>query len=174
MSAAEDPLRTRCVTELSSDHTVSLYQNGAGPFHQNPVQQFHCRDVQPVVQTIHKIQQRSHIHQSQSCHSHQHCKGLCPSTTPRRQSSTENTGLLCRAREFADHHGANGPPQERDLSRGTCRHLPQLSQNELGISCQNSCGELHPPSKLDKKRSWYPDTITLLRILRIFLRDCRH
>jgi hypothetical protein len=33
---------------------------------------------------------------------------------------------------------------------------------------------LHPPSKLDKKRSWYPDTITLLRILRIFLRDCRH
>ena len=59
--------------------------------------------------------------------------------------------FLRRTREFADHRGTNGPPQEGDL-----RYLHQLPQNQLGISCQNFGGKLRPTSELDKKRSRHP------------------
>ena len=124
--------------------------------------------------TLHHGGQWNRIHQSQRLHSDQHRQGLCPSPVARSQFSKENTRFLRRTRMFADHRGTNGPPQEGHLQRRTVRYLHQLPQNQLGISCHNSGGKLRPASKLGKKRSWHPNPIPLLRVLRILLWDCRH
>ena len=70
-----------------------LYSHGARPPHQALIQQFRWRDVQPVGQTLSYNQQRAHLHQSKSGHSHEHRSGIRTGTTPWWQSCTENTGL---------------------------------------------------------------------------------
>ena len=100
--------------------------------------------------------------------------GLCTIQTTWHRSGKENTGLLCRTREPADHHGANGLPKKTDLSWRTRGHLPDLPQNELGNSCQDPCWRLHSPGNLDKKRGRLSDSIPMLRILRHVLWDSWH
>ena len=139
-----------------------------------PLQQLCGWDVHPVGPAISYYQQRPYIHQSELSYRHQHCQGLRSIQITWHRAGKENTGLLCGTGEPADHHGANGIAQKTDLSWWTRRYLPDLSQNELGISRQDPCWRLHSPGNLDKKRSWLSDSIPLLRILRHVLRDRWH
>ena len=99
-------------------------------------------------------------------HRQEYCQGLCTIQLTGHRAREANTSLLHRAREPADHHGSHRIEKETNLPWRTHGHLPDLPQNELGISCQNSRGRLHSPGNLDKKRSRHADSIPMLRVLR--------
>ena len=138
VKAANDPQRVRCLTELDPDYTVPLRTTLNQPnkrLFNNFVDEMFNQLAQPHRTTNNEL---IFIKASQAT--------VMNIARAFAQSRLLDIDLAKRTRAFyvepekpADHHGANGAAQETDLSWRTRGHLPDLSQNELGISCQDPC-----------------------------------
>ena len=155
MSAAEDPARTRCITELSSDHTVSIrmeLDQATKLMFNNFIDEMFNQLAKPYTTSNNEVIyiKASRATVTNIARAFAQARLLDVNLARKTQGFyVEPENLL------TDHHGTNGPAQKGDLPWGTCRHLPQLPQNELGISYQNSRGiaSAHPAGQKTKQAS---------------------
>ena len=165
VEAANDPLRVRCLTELDPDYTVPLCQS-LTPATLQLFNQFVDEMFHQLAQPYHTVNnQRIYIKASQATVKNI-AKAFAQSNLLDIELARQTKAFYIEPREPADHHGPHGIEKETNLSWRAHGHLPDLPQNELGNSCQNSRGRLHSPGNLDKKRSRLPDSIPMLRVLR--------
>ena len=151
VEAANDPLRVRCLTELGPDHVVfstpiidfrlsrssstkfvdAMFEQLAQPYRTVNNHRIYIKASQATVRNI--------------------ARAFAQFNLLDIDLARQPTGLLHRAREPADHHGTHRIAKETNLPWRTHGHLPDLPQNELGNSCQNSGGRLHSLGNFGQK-----------------------
>ena len=173
MSAAEDPARTRCITELSSDHTVSIrmeLDQATKLMFNNFIDEMFNQLAKPYTTSNNEV---IYIKASRATVTNI-ARAFAQARLLDVNLARKTQGFYVEPENLLTITVPTGLPKKeiyRGEHAGTYLSYHKMSWESVA---KISGGGLRPPSKLDQKRSRHPNPIPLLWILRILLRDRRH